>query len=120
MNELRRFPRLRFACDIEYSITTPDAVENQESMVSKTKNVSLGGICLVTDSALETGDILTLRIRLKGFETPIEVLGRVVWTQTFDIGEQKGYDNGIEFIKIPEAHRAKLEEFMQKTFTSSF
>ncbi|MBN2534116.1 MAG: PilZ domain-containing protein [Spirochaetales bacterium] len=117
MENMRGFPRLSLACEIEYSLNTSGTPENKETMMSKTRDISQGGICLITFSPLQIGDILNLRIRLKGFHKPFKALGKVVWTQTFEIGGQEGYDNGIEFIEIPEAQKGELKEFMQKMFS---
>lgn len=132
MKEMRAFPRLSLSCDIEYSmnttflkttigaqpkLSTADTTEQQKTVISKTKDISLGGICLITSSPLKIGDILNLSIRLKGFIKPIEAVGKVVWTQTFEIGGQKGYDNGIKFIEITETYKGILEKFIQKIFS---
>ncbi|MBN2533967.1 MAG: PilZ domain-containing protein [Spirochaetales bacterium] len=114
MEEKRVFPRLSLACDIEYTVNT---TENQETAASKTKDISQGGICLISFSPLKIGDILNMRIRLRGFDTPFEAVGKVIWTQTFEIRGQKGYDNGIEFINIPNTHQNMLKEFIQKMFS---
>ena len=117
MKELRAFPRLSLACEIEYSLIEPGIIADQEKVVSKTRDISKGGICLITYLPLNKGDILDLRFRLQGYKKPIEAKGKVVWTQEFKIGDQKGYDNGIEFVEIPEEHKSVIEEFIKKTFT---
>ena len=37
MKEMRAFPRLSLACDIEYSLSIPGILASQEKIVSKTK-----------------------------------------------------------------------------------
>ena len=117
MEEQRAFPRLSLACEIEFTISTSDSTETSEKIKSKTKDISQGGICLITRSPLKEGDVLNLTIRLLGEEKPFKVKGRVVWTQVFEIGNQKGYDNGIEFTEIPEDNRAIIETFLRRMFS---
>ena len=118
MEEMRVFPRLSLACDIEYSINSPGTFVNSEKVISKTKDISQGGICLITYTSLRKGDVLNLKFRLKGYDKSIEAVGKVVWTQVFEIGNQKGYDNGIEFIDIPEEYKSIIEEFIQNMFST--
>jgi len=117
MEDQRAFPRLSLACEIEFNISAPDSTETTEKVKSKTKDISQGGICLITTSPLKEGDILNLKIRLLGEETPFKVKGRVIWIQMFEIGNQKGYDNGIEFIEIPEDNQSIIESFLKRMFS---
>jgi hypothetical protein len=118
MGEMRTFPRLSLACDIEYKLSSSQAVtDDKKQGISKTRDISKGGICLITYEPLHKGDILHLKLKLQGIERTIEAVGRVVWTESFEIGNQKGYDNGIEFITIPDEFRGIIEEFINKMFS---
>ena len=120
-NNMRAFPRLSLACDIEFSIsqekTGAAAVDSSLTVVSKTRDISKGGICLITYEPLVKGDILDLKFTLGSEKKVIEATGRVAWTQTFEIGNQKGYDNGIEFIDIPDEYRDIIEKYIQQMFS---
>ncbi|MBN1699710.1 MAG: PilZ domain-containing protein [Spirochaetales bacterium] len=117
MGDMRTFPRLSLASDIEYNrISSEKVTGDAQGGVSKTKDISKGGICLITSEPLHKGDILHLKLRLQGIDTVIEAIGKVVWTESFEIGNQKGYDNGIEFIKIPDEFRKIIERFVNDMF----
>lgn len=116
MKEMRAFPRLSLTCDIEYSVNSTGTLADNEKVISKTKDISQGGICLITNTPLNKGDLLNIKFRLKGYDKSIESMGKVVWTNVFEIGSQKGYDNGIEFIDIPEEFKCIIKEYIQKMF----
>ena len=118
MKELRAFPRLSLSCEIEYKLTNPVAENSPETIKSNTKDISSGGICLITYAPLQPGDIMELDFKLKGKEFTIKAKGKVIWTQEFEIGNQKGYDNGIEFVEISREARTEIEQYVQNMFSA--
>ncbi len=118
MNEIRSFPRLSLSCDIEYKYVSGDTQPGPDKAQSKTKDLSQGGICLITETPLVKGAVLALKFQLHGTNKLIEVQGKVAWTQAFAIGNQMGYDNGIEFTKVSDDDRAVIEKYIKSMFPS--
>jgi uncharacterized protein (TIGR02266 family) len=117
MDEIRAFPRLSLSCDIEYSyVSTGTTPQKKESVLSKTKDLSEGGICLITSSPLVKGSTIALKFKLHGTYKTIEVQGKVAWSQAFAIGNQMGYDNGIEFTKMNEEDKVLIEKYIKSMF----
>jgi Tfp pilus assembly protein PilZ len=115
MEKIRAFPRLSLSCDIEYSYVS-GGTQQRESVLSKTKDLSQGGICLITTAPLVKGSSIALKFKLHGSQKFIEVRGRVAWTQAFAIGNQMGYDNGIEFTQVSDEDKEIIEKYIKSMF----
>ncbi len=110
--EKRRFPRINLNVDIQYRI-----LNSSESQIlkSQAKNISAGGICLISLDKPETGNILDLSFILPGLEGTLRILGRVAWVEAFIIGDtptSKGYEAGIEFIDIKDEEQQKINRYV--------
>jgi hypothetical protein len=115
---MRAFPRLSLSCDIDYSYV-PGAIpieSGTDASSTKARDISEGGICLITATPLVKGGVISLKFKLQGHNRPIEALGRVVWTQAFAIGTQMGYDNGIEFVKMTDDDKVIVEKYIKSMF----
>ena len=109
--ERRKFPRLSLSVDVEYSVIGRDLGFQTET---STKNISVGGICIIAYEKVEIGDILSLVIKLPEGERPIHAEGRVVWKSDFVLSEDKmsRWDVGIEFTDIKDDDRQKLSGYI--------
>lgn len=110
--EKRRYPRLDINVDIEWKKISAAATDAVIKGVSK--NISEGGICLLVYEKLNTGDILSLDIKLPSGKM-IRSRGKVAWIKEFEIIGQKiekGYDAGIELVDVNEEDKKVLKEFV--------
>lgn len=109
-DERRRFIRLNINAEIKYSIIPQEALQYH----SKTKDIGAGGICLLADTLLKTGDMLTLEISLPEDPPNIHAVGRVVWVKSFSIADEKNvrYDAGVEFTEITDPERKKINKYV--------
>ena len=104
MKERRRYVRIDLCTQIEYEILPMHSPLKAES-----KNISAGGLCLLTDREIPPGTILRLKFYLPDREkTYVESLGRVVWQKK----ENEGYLTGIEFKNINPQLELKLNMFV--------
>ncbi len=114
MEERRKFVRLNTNVDVKWAKITPDK-EGATGDLSKTKNISGGGICLtVYGKNVDIGDILDMEIDLPTKKT-IKVRGRVAWVGEFEIvggRHEKNYDLGVEFLEIDEEDRIEINQFV--------
>jgi hypothetical protein len=105
--ESRRFHRLLLQVEITYARKSEARTEH-----SKTRNISIGGICITTlGKPLKVDDIFRLEFSLPGQEKMITSEGRVVWNRKALDGGVTFYDNGIEFMGLSENYRAMIEEY---------
>lgn len=101
--EGRRFPRLSTDIDVVYSSIGKTAPETANHV----KDISEGGICLITYEDVPIGTVLTLKMVLPETNGPIQVKGKVVWKNKFTIDSVSAprYDVGVQFIDIPQEYR---------------
>lgn len=86
--------------------------ENQlsEEFFSIARNLSGGGISLVTPQKIENKTILQLMIELPDFRDPIQCLSRVVRvSQSLEDGH---YETGVCFLDVTGKDRQRLEAFV--------
>lgn len=109
--EKRRFVRLSASVDVNY--TKKEAVLEEKSL--RTKDISAGGICIISFEPLQESGLLDLKISIPEEASPINAVGRVVWVKEFiigDISKGKRYDVGVEFIKISGEDRNKINKYV--------
>ena len=114
MEERRRFVRLSTLVKVEYAVIG----KSSEELSSSTKNISLGGICLFLDDMVDMGTILELKMFIAQESLPINAMGKVVWIEEFGLGEEdkrKHIEAGIEFIRISDADRERLSQYIFKS-----
>jgi len=108
-DERRRFPRFNLLVDV---LVSKRAASEREKLLI-TKNISQGGVCIIAYEEFREQDLLDLKIFLPEDKVPLKVLGRVVWTKEFVIGDSsKRYDVGVEFIDIDEETIQKINRHL--------
>jgi Tfp pilus assembly protein PilZ len=70
----------------------------------ETANIAANGVGIVCDEPLELSGSYTLAIRPPNYE-PIEITGKVVWSDLYGIDGNKTVGIGICFIEISEKDR---------------
>jgi c-di-GMP-binding flagellar brake protein YcgR len=110
--ERRKYVRLNALVDVAYN--KHPRKSGEESSLQLSKNISKGGICLIVYEEFKKDDLLDLKICFSGVKAPIEAVARVVWVSEFIIGDEIGkrYDLGIEFIKISDSNREKIDQYV--------
>ena len=102
--EERTTRRLPIRVEVEYGTM-------EDFLLDYTANVSLGGIFIQTDRALEVGTRFRLRLQIPFRKRPLETLGEVRWTQ-----EGSGYEEagmGVRFDALSGADRRAVERMMR-------
>ncbi|MCM8757516.1 MAG: PilZ domain-containing protein [Candidatus Omnitrophica bacterium] len=77
---------------------------------SQTKNISLGGVLLTTNSEFPKGTKLSLKLRLPNHPKPIELIGEVVDSK--EKVKNLIYDTRIQFISLNEEQTKIMEELI--------
>ena len=70
----------------------------------RSRDISLGGLGLVTDNTVSLGCHLALEIHIKDESAPILALGRVLRCEE----EEGGYVSGLQFLWVSEEDRTNL------------
>ncbi len=76
-------------------------------------DVSVGGIRMYSDDALEVGTRLELELLVPG-EEKVEFIVRVVWIDALPEGAPARYDVGFEFLKLSDVAAAHLRALLSK------
>jgi len=91
--EKRIHPRISVNVPVQYQVvenpSNPKSIPQHRKTprVTKTLDVSLSGVFLLADMALEVGTVLSLEITLPGLP-PLSIFGDVVWSTDTGLGLQ--------------------------------
>ena len=110
--ERRRFPRLPLKVNVKYDVLKGLPLRAKET---QSKNISIGGICLVVPEKINIGTLLRLKLSLKGETSYITVKGKVVWVEEFSVdstSDYKAYDCGIEFVDISPQEQESISRYL--------
>ena len=117
-SERRRFKRRDFDAEIDYA---PLEKTSAVFVSTGSKNLSPGGVCIITFERLSIGCAVTLRIALpkfvflkKHFKRYLYAKGTVIWTNALRLGNQKmhtAYESGIDFFEMEAADRELIRQF---------
>jgi len=108
MREKRRFIRFEIALKINYAIQTEPKIEK----TGKTKDVSSGGMQLLTEERLEPGSRLGLKVFIPEALNPAHLNGTVLWSKEIPSTKKASYSAGIEFGKIEEDNKNTFLRFL--------
>ncbi|MFA4991479.1 MAG: PilZ domain-containing protein [Candidatus Omnitrophota bacterium] len=110
MREKRRFIRFYIALKVNYILQKDPKTEK----IGTTKDVSAGGLQLLTSEQLEAGGKVDLKIFLPDALNPVHLKGVVMWSK--ELGQAKGpahsHSAGIEFGKIEEDNKNTFLKFL--------
>ena len=111
--ERRKFVRLNINVEINFTVITRPP-HKQLTIPTKSKNIGAGGICLISEQELRTGELLKLEIRLPEDQPVVHAVGRVVWIKTFSVATEKSmrFDMGIEFLEIAQEDRQRINKYV--------
>jgi c-di-GMP-binding flagellar brake protein YcgR len=117
MKEKREFVRLDLNVKVDWKKIT-ETPEAKQEFSDKTKNISVGGLCLVANEKLNIGETLQISMELPS-EKVINAIGKVVWISEYeilDLEEETIYDIGVEFIGISKKEREEINKFVFASF----
>lgn len=117
--EKRRFLRLSDYFKVSFLPTDEGggADASAKPVTGFSKNLSLGGVCFVTDSLTHIGETIRATITIPELDGPVEVVGEVVRVK--DCGNGRT-EVAVKFLPfgMDEDQRSKLELFIYDHFLS--
>ena len=108
MREKRRFIRFEISLKVSYIVRQDPKVE-KTGMV---KDMSAGGMQLLTGEKLEVGKKLNLKMHLPEAPNPAHLNGIVLWSKEIEPGKKLSYSAGIEFGNIEEDNKNTFLKFL--------
>ena len=116
-SEKRRFPRLKDSCILRYRKVEADALP-EEGIDALTVNISGGGICFSSPTAVDPGALLAIELTLPDFSSAVVSFGRAVWCEPEDDGK---FQVGMEFWWIgwgDDGAQRAISEYIKNTLES--
>lgn len=114
-SERRRYVRISADVPIRYSL--PKEYNNHVKAI-KTKDISVGGICMIVNEKLNLHIMLCLRIDTPGLSSPIYAKGEVVWVKenTEDKNTEgiRYFNIGIEFNDVQPQDKERLFSYIKE------
>lgn len=95
----RRYPRLPLDVQVNYDFNA----------FAHSKDISEGGVCLITEHHLGEGKMLNLVFYLPERDQPIASLGKVMWVRE---ATEHLYESGVTFWDIVEKDQAEIKEYL--------
>jgi c-di-GMP-binding flagellar brake protein YcgR len=112
----REYRRLDVSINVEYDIST-----HQVWVESESKNISAGGICLLTRQSIKPGTYIKLKFKMPDTAQYVQVTGEIMWNQKYIINNEEYYDNGIKFVAINDRDRELIGKYIEgATFNSDY
>lgn len=111
--ERREFLRVDDIVPVTYrKLTKP--LDPKDPRNAMRKDISGGGVRLITDEELPKGTVLELKFQLPDVHSPtvITVLGEVVWTQKIQEEGKTKYASGVAYVNIAESERRKIIQYV--------
>lgn len=95
---------IRHPCSIPIRIEAA-AQMRKDAVVGKSRNISKGGVCCLSDVPYEKGDCLSLSI--DSLEPSFQTVARVMWCKALSDDQ---YELGVSFFSDREAFAARMVE----------
>ncbi len=108
MREKRRFIRFEVSLKVNYIIRKAKKIEK----TGITKDVSAGGLQLLTEETLEQGSKIELKVFIPQALNPAHLKGIVLWSKEVPEGKNLSYSAGIEFEGIEEDNKNTFLKFL--------
>ena len=112
--EQRKFPRSKAGVEIRWRKIASFG-EKAGQCFAHSKDVSLGGVCLMVTEVLRQGDLLYLDVKLPGQST-LYLQGKVVrvnWDAPYVPGKEKKCEVGVQFMDLKEESQKQIKDFLQ-------
>lgn len=115
-NQNRQYMRLDVNLTLKYRIidrigVAPEDVPN-DLFTAHSADISGGGVCLITDEPLRTGDIIMLAVYIPGF-TINDIKSKVLKVITVEgRGTMRQYRHLVQFISIEPSQRERIVRFV--------
>jgi len=107
--EKRKHPRVEVKSPMKFRVPTT----KMDISIASIKNISGGGICLLTNTKLEMGQIIQMEFGLVNDPTPIVAHGEIVWIDAIKEPDLPfKYQFGVRFIEIEKEKQTNINKFV--------
>ncbi len=100
MDNKRKCPRLPLDVEVNFS----------QKAIARSKDISEGGICLITEEELEKDKIYTLVFNLPTGK-PIKCFGKIAWSKQ---ATEHLFEQGALFWEIDSSDKKKIQDYFEQ------
>ncbi|MFH1537937.1 MAG: response regulator [bacterium] len=109
-NEKRKYERAELGKKSAANFKVPNQLD---LALASIKNISSGGVCLLTSKEIEKGTVLTLEFQLPGEAVSIVADGEVIWSEELEVPIEKNtHQMGLKFVRIDENKKEAITNFV--------
>jgi len=112
MDEKRKYPRLDVPVEVSYHV-----LKGLSGASTRTKNISVGGICITTILSCTPNVLVELKLYLKKNDPPLTVIGEIVWVKE-NPENRMMYDLGIKFVALREDQEKAIADYLHEMIGS--
>lgn len=98
-HDQRRAPRVSLDVQVNFA----------SRAIAHSKDISEGGICLITETPMTVGKIYTLAFTLPGESRELQIFGKVAWVRPAGASHQ---ENGITFWDVDPSVKKLVTTFL--------
>lgn len=98
----REFPRYEVSAFVDYT-------GGELLLHHQVENISLGGICICTDSVEDPGTVVDLVINFPDLDSTVAIQGEVAW-----LNREAPMDMGIRFLELEGERRETLRRYLKR------
>ncbi|MBC8473537.1 MAG: PilZ domain-containing protein [Candidatus Omnitrophica bacterium] len=109
MKEKRRFIRFEISLKVNFIVQKKDLKVEKTGI---TRDISAGGLQLLTEEKLENGNKLVLKVFIPGALNPAHLNGIVMWSKDLVTDKGPSYGAGIEFDDVEEDNKNTFLRFL--------
>jgi len=107
--ERRKYARLDLALTVSYKVAGQTAGQPADPREAVSSDVSLGGLRLMTPTALENGTMLDLEVLLGEEGKPIKAEGEVMWQNKIS---ETSFETGVMIRRMPDEDKSEFMKFV--------
>ncbi len=108
--ERRKFARLDLALTVSYRVSGQSGTQPSDPREAISSDISMGGLRLMTPTALENGTLLDLEILLGDDESkPVRAEAEVVWQNKIS---NTSYETGVMIKSMPDEDKSHFMKFV--------
>lgn len=107
-SERRRQARLKHTLQVKYRIKSVGG----PLQATEIADLSTGGLKVFFVGNVREQDVVELELLLAGSAIPLKATATLKWISAIPVAGK--YPGGLEFVNLPDEHRARLEKFIAK------
>lgn len=85
-----------------------------EVFLANTENISVGGLFMLTDRAVQVGEQFPIKFILPDHITKVNCTGKVVWTRRDSSEGTESEGIGVRFLDLATKEMKAIEQWLQK------